>query len=31
VTPRLRSGENLSFMTIEAFLNHIREETLQRR
>jgi threonyl-tRNA synthetase len=31
VTPRLRSGENLSFMTSEAFLNRIREETLQRR
>jgi threonyl-tRNA synthetase len=31
VTPRLRSGENLSFMTAEAFLNRVREETLQRR
>ena len=31
VTPRLRSGENLSFMTAETFLNRVREETLQRR
>jgi threonyl-tRNA synthetase len=31
VTPRLRSGENLSFMTADAFLNRVREETLQRR
>ncbi len=31
VTPRLRSGENLSFMTTEAFVNRVREETLQRR
>jgi threonyl-tRNA synthetase len=31
VTPRLRSGENLSFMTAEAFLDRVREETLQRR
>ena len=31
VTPRLRSGENLSFMTAEAFVNRVGEETLQRR
>ncbi len=31
VTPRLRSGENLSFMTAEAFVNRVSEETLQRR
>jgi threonyl-tRNA synthetase len=31
VTPRLRSGENLSFMTADAFIHRVREETLQRR
>jgi len=31
VTPRLRSGENLSFMTAEAFVDRVREETFQRR
>ncbi len=31
VTPRLRSGKNLSFMSPEAFLELIREEAEQRR
>ncbi len=31
VTPRLRSGKNLPFMSPEAFVDHIQEETQQRR
>lgn len=31
VTPRLRSGENLPLMSPESFVDHIREETQQRR
>jgi len=31
VTPRLRSGKNLSFMSPEAFVEHIQEESRQRR
>jgi threonyl-tRNA synthetase len=31
VTPRLRSGENLSSMTPDQFINHIEEEIRQRR
>ncbi len=31
VTPRLRSGENLPFMTNNQFINHIQEEIRQRR
>lgn len=31
VTPRLRSGKNLPFMTNDQFINHIQEEIRQRR
>jgi threonyl-tRNA synthetase len=31
VTPRLRSGKNLPFMTEREFINHIQEEIRQRR
>jgi len=31
VTPRLRNGKNLSFMSVEAFIDHIHEECRQRR
>ncbi len=31
VTPRLRSGKNLPLMSPEAFMDHIQEETQQRR